>query len=113
MLYDASKKSVGLAYFFAFFLGALGIHCFYVGKKWRGLIELTLAILGWLSLSHAMLSWQGEHFYYAGFFLLTLGIMWLYDLFTLHRSIEKKNLEIINKLSGDFRPLNSSMSNPS
>jgi TM2 domain-containing membrane protein YozV len=61
----ANQKSVGTAYVLWFFLGALGVHQFYLGKTVRGVTYLFT--LGWL------------------------GIGLLIDLFTLPSQVRKAN----------------------
>lgn len=46
MMYDAQKKSVGVAYLLWFFVGYLGGHRFYVGKTGTAIIQLLLSIVG-------------------------------------------------------------------
>ena len=50
MLFEANKKSVGVTYLLWFFLGVLGMHRFYAGKSGTGAMQLTLFILGWLTV---------------------------------------------------------------
>ncbi|MEO0089363.1 MAG: TM2 domain-containing protein [candidate division WOR-3 bacterium] len=44
---EVSDKSRLAASLFAFFLGHLGIHRFYIGKIGTGLVMLILGIIGW------------------------------------------------------------------
>ncbi|WP_042886322.1 TM2 domain-containing protein [Cupriavidus necator] len=48
MLYDAQKKSVGVAYALWFFLGMFGAHRFYAGSNAIGFGQMALSILGFL-----------------------------------------------------------------
>lgn len=45
----AAPKSKIAAALLAFFLGSFGIHNFYLGNTTRGLIQLGLYVLGWLT----------------------------------------------------------------
>ncbi|MDG2514463.1 TM2 domain-containing protein [Sphingobium yanoikuyae] len=47
MLYDANKKSVGVAYLLWFFLGGFGGHRFYLGQTGTAVAQLALLIIGW------------------------------------------------------------------
>src|SRR5262245_35606645 len=48
--FEAGKKSTALAYVFWFFFGGAGAHRFYCGKTGSAVAQLTLSILGWLTL---------------------------------------------------------------
>lgn len=49
MMYDANKKSQGVAYLLCFFLGGFGAHRFYLGSTGAGVVQLILWVLGWLT----------------------------------------------------------------
>lgn len=60
-------KSVGAAYVLWFFLGALGVHHFYLGRNGQGLTYLLLTVvLGWIGIG-----------------LVIVGIALLVDLFLI------------------------------
>jgi TM2 domain-containing membrane protein YozV len=44
MMYDANKKSTGLAYLFWFFFGSFGVHRFYAGRRASAAVMLILTI---------------------------------------------------------------------
>lgn len=46
MLYDAQKKSVGVAYLLWVFLGGFGAHRFYLGQSGTGAAMLILCLVG-------------------------------------------------------------------
>lgn len=46
MAYDARKKSTLLAYLLWFFLGGFGIHRFYLGHIFTGLMMFALTVIG-------------------------------------------------------------------
>lgn len=52
MVFEANRKSVGVAYLLWLFLGALGAHRFYAGATKTAIAQLVLAIsvVGWLVL---------------------------------------------------------------
>ena len=52
MVFEANRKSVGVAYLLWLFLGAFGVHRFYAGSTKTGVEQLLLAlsIVGWLVL---------------------------------------------------------------
>jgi TM2 domain-containing membrane protein YozV len=49
MMYDANKKSQGVAYLLCIFLGGFGAHRFYLGSTGPAVIQLTLWLLGWIT----------------------------------------------------------------
>jgi len=90
MIYDANKRSVGVAYLLWFFLGGLGGHRFYVGKTGSAVAILVLTGLG------ILLSFVG-----VGVFLLAVvGIWVLVDAFLIPGWIRAKNTLLAASLSG-------------
>ena len=47
MLYDASKKSTGVAYLLWFFLGMAGGHRFYIGRTFSAIAMLIIFLISW------------------------------------------------------------------
>lgn len=45
----AQQKSWVVAVLLAFFLGTLGLHNFYLGNTGRGVAQLSLTVLGWVT----------------------------------------------------------------
>ncbi len=52
MVFEANRKSVGVAYLLWLFLGSFGAHRFYSGRTKSGLAQLVLllSVVGWLVL---------------------------------------------------------------
>ncbi len=99
---ERREKSVGLTYALWFFLGYLGIHKFYLGKIWQGLLYIVgpaVAIFflfaGFMtSLANEELS-GGEFSIVIGLMgLITYGIWWLVDLFTIPGQVNTCNEDI-------------------
>jgi TM2 domain-containing membrane protein YozV len=89
MMYDANKRSVGVAYLLWFFLGWLGGHRFYAGKKLSGFMQLALNVIAWCTL-----------FIYIGtFFFAVLGIWVLIDAFLIPGWIRDTNTKLATSLS--------------
>jgi TM2 domain-containing membrane protein YozV len=84
MMYDANKKSVGASYLLWFFLGYFGAHRFYLGRTGSGLVQLLLALVGWLP-------------YLAGWAILFLW--WVVDAFLIPGIATKANIQIADRYS--------------
>ncbi len=52
MVFEANRKSVGVAYLLWFFLGSFGAHRFYSGRTKSALaqVALLISVVGWLVL---------------------------------------------------------------
>ncbi len=88
MLYDANKKSTGLAYAFWFFLGGFGAHRFYLGRTGSAVVLLILTVL-------TLLTW------WFGLGLVTgvvVGIWALIDAFLIPGMAREFNNNLIAKL---------------
>ena len=82
-------KSAGVAYLLWFFLGTLGVHRFYLGRKGSGLVRLHLTIVGWLTIVFVI-----------GFFLLALMGIWLFvDLFLIPGMVMKQKDDVRARLT--------------
>ena len=80
------SKSTGLAYVLWFFLGAIGVHRFYLGRGGSGFAMLALFVVGLLTAAAGI-----------GFvFLAVLGIWALVDLFLIPGMV-RRNQEIIRQ----------------
>ncbi|MCA0977357.1 TM2 domain-containing protein [Qipengyuania flava] len=84
MMYDANRKSTGVAYLLAIFLGGLGAHRFYLGYPGTAAVQLVLWVLGWPT---------------AGLFWIPLGIWILIDLFLIPGMARQKNMAIAEKFA--------------
>ncbi len=79
MMYDANKKSTGVAYLLWIFLGGFGAHRFYLGETGTAVAQLLLLLFGWLPL-------------FIGWFVL--GIWLLVDLFLIPGIARDKNMRL-------------------
>jgi TM2 domain-containing membrane protein YozV len=95
MLYDANKKSTGVAYLLWLFLGCLGGHRFYAGKTGSAVAQLLLSLAGWLLI-------------FIGIGLLPLivvGVWVLIDAFLIPGWVRNTNTKLATALSaGDTAP---------
>ncbi len=83
MVFDAKRKSVGVAYLLWIVLAPFGAHRFYAGKKGSGIAQMALlfSLIGWIVL-----------------------IPWLLvDLALIPGMINEKNMETIDELNGRSR----------
>jgi TM2 domain-containing membrane protein YozV len=90
MRYDASKKSLLIAYLIWFFLGGLGVHRFYLGDSRSGGIILGCAV-GAIALGLAI------HPFF-GILWAVVGVWLLVDLFLMPGLVRKANNELIDRL---------------
>jgi TM2 domain-containing membrane protein YozV len=89
MMYDAQKKTLGVAYLLWFFLGSLGGHRFYAGKTGTAIAQLLLTIAGGCTM-----------FVGIGFvFLGCVGVWVLIDAFLLPGIIRTFNLSLASQFS--------------
>ena len=84
MRYDAAKKSVGVAYLLWFFVGAFGVHRFYLGQWRTGLLMLACTVLAWVTL---------------GLSALITGLILIIDLFTIPGKVARHNERLIASLA--------------
>lgn len=90
MLYDANRKSAGVAYLLAIFLGGFGAHRFYLGEKGTAITQLILTIVGWLTVIIVV-----------GLFLLAaVGIWLIVDLFLIPGIVRDKNMRLADSITG-------------
>jgi len=89
MIYDAHRKSVGVAYLLWFFLGSLGIHRFYLKQTGTAVVQLLLAVAGWLTI------WIAIGLLPFGI----LGIWLLVDLFLIPGMAREHNLRLADHLT--------------
>jgi TM2 domain-containing membrane protein YozV len=84
MMYDANRKSVGVAYLLWFFLGGFGAHRFYLGQTGTAVAQLLLLLLGWLPL-------------FAGW--IVLGVWLFIDLFLIPGVAREENMRLADRLT--------------
>lgn len=84
MIYDANRKSAGVAFLLWFFVGGLGGHRFYLGRTGSAIAQLLLGLLGWLPL---FLGW------------IALGIWLIVDLFLISQMVTEENMKVVNRLT--------------
>ena len=58
-VYEAGRKSAGLAYLLWFFLGTFGVHRFYLKRTASGWIQFVVHVSGWALL--VLGAWQAGH----------------------------------------------------
>lgn len=88
MMYDAQKKSLGVAYLLWFFLGTLGAHRFYVGRTVTAIVQLLTTLVGACTVALGV-----------GFFLLACVGLWvLLDAFLLPGIVRGYNVALANRL---------------
>ncbi len=89
MLFEANRKSVGVAYLLWLFFGWLGGHRFYAGHTGSAVAQLMLSIVGWAT------AWLG-----VGFLLLApLSIWLLVDAFLIPGWIRNRNTLLAMQLT--------------
>lgn len=84
MMYDANRKSTGVAYLLCIFLGGFGAHRFYLGRTGSTVAQLALGLVGWVT---AFLTW------------IPLGIWLLVDLFLIPGIAREQNMALADKFS--------------
>ena len=89
MRYDAGKKSAGIAYLLWFFLGWLGVHRFYLGRLFSGVLMLLLS-----AVSTVLTIVVIGHF---GLFLV--GVWWLVDALLIPGMTRAYNERLIARLT--------------
>lgn len=86
---ELKKKSMVVAYLFAFFLGIFGAHRFYVGKTGTAVAQLVLTLLGIITM-----------FIYVGFLLIWIVGIWVFiDYFLLYGYVKRLNEDIERRSS--------------
>jgi TM2 domain-containing membrane protein YozV len=91
MRYDANKKSLIVAYLLWFFLGWFGLHRFYLGKIFSGVVLLLL----WLACASLTLLTLG-----IGYISFLIPALWLFvDAFLIPVIVRRYNNELIDTIS--------------
>ena len=93
MLYEAQKKSSGVAYLWWFLLGFLGAHRFYLKRPGSGIAQAIANIGGtWLAFRD-----MGNT---AGWVLAVIGGLWvLVDMFLIPGMVRANNTALAQRLS--------------
>lgn len=84
MMYDANRKSTGVAYLLCIFLGGFGAHRFYLGQTGTGVAQLILGLLGWVTF---FFTW------------IPLGIWLIVDLFLIPGIARGENMALADKFA--------------
>ena len=84
MAFEASKKSIALAYVLWACLGLAGVHRFYLGNTASGAAMLALFIVGWFTFV----------FVVGIVVLIILAIWWLVDAFLIPHLTNTKNIQL-------------------
>lgn len=90
LLFEANRKSVGVAYLLWFFLGGFGGHRFYAGKTGTAVAQLLLSLFGWGTIWAMGLGLL---------FLIPWGIWVLVDAFLIPGWIRNHNVLLAHSLS--------------
>jgi TM2 domain-containing membrane protein YozV len=90
MLFEANKKSAGVAYLLWLFFGGIGAHRFYAGKIKTGAVILLLTVLG---IATAFIG-------VGLIFIVVVGLWVLIDAFLIPGWIRNYNTNLITKLGG-------------
>ena len=85
MMYDANRKSTGVAYLLWFFVGLFGAHRFYLGVTGTAVFQLILGLLGFVTF---FVAW------------IPLGIWLFVDLFLIPGIARDKNMALADKFGG-------------
>jgi TM2 domain-containing membrane protein YozV len=89
MMYDANRKSVGVAYLLWFFTGGLGGHRFYLGQTGTAIAQLILFIVGWITVIIGV-----------GLALLAVDGIWvLVDAFLIPGIAREQNMRLADRLT--------------
>lgn len=89
MLYDATKKSLLVAYLLWWFLGFVGAHRFYLGRTGSAVLMLLLSAVSWV-LTFVLVGFLG---------LALIGLWWLIDALLIPGMVRRDNLRLIGRLS--------------
>lgn len=95
MVYDAKKKSKGVAYVLWLFLGGIGAHRFYTARIGTGIAYLVMQIGGWLTMATGL----------GAFLFLAVGIWWVIDAFLIPGMIRQNNLMLAAELTDGAQSL--------
>jgi TM2 domain-containing membrane protein YozV len=86
--FEVKKKSAAVAYLLLIFLGTLGIHRFYLGRKNSAITQLVLTVVGWIT-----------SFFFVGLIFLAAVWIWLVvDLFITAGIVREENERIESEI---------------
>jgi TM2 domain-containing membrane protein YozV len=98
MMFEANKKSVGVAYVLWLFFGCFGGHRFYAGKTGSAIAQVLLVLIGWLTLVIGV-----------GALLLVGLIVWVFvDAFLIPGWIRNLNSLLAKQMGHRKEPFQSS-----
>lgn len=96
------QKSMVLAYVAWFFLGALGVHRFYLGRHGSGLVVLGLSVVGWMFL---LAGGDGGGIGAIGLLMLAaVGIWMLADLFMIPGMVDRHRAGLRAQFAARLQP---------
>lgn len=84
MMYDANRKSTGVAYLLCLLFGGFGAHRFYLGHNTTGAVQLVLWLCGWVTFFAA---W------------IPLGIWIFVDLFLIPGMARQFNMRLADNFA--------------
>jgi TM2 domain-containing membrane protein YozV len=87
-MFEASRKSAGVAYLLWFFLGGTGAHRFYLGQSGTGACQLIFLVVGIVTSILVV----------GMFLLIALGIWVLVDAFLIPGLVQDYNLKLADRL---------------
>jgi|GEM_PF-837867 TM2 domain-containing membrane protein YozV len=98
------KKDTLTAYIFLVFFWFIGLHKFYLGKNTEGVIFLSLPVLSSVFTIFGFFM-VNDLFFYSGLVLAGgFALVFIFDLFTLWKQVEKANeriyRDIFEKITG-------------
>lgn len=85
MIYDANKKSTGVAYLLWFFTGGIGGHRFYMGKTGSAVGMLIITVLSLITLAAVI----------GAFGLIAIAIWAIVDAFLIPGWVTEHNNRLI------------------
>ena len=89
LMYEANKKSTGVAYVLWFFLGLFGAHRFYIGETGTGAAMLIITLCS-IVLKFVLI----------GFLTIFITIIWWFvDLFLIPSLVSRRNNQLAARLN--------------
>lgn len=88
MQYDASKKSVGVAYALWFFFGMFGAHRFYLSQSGTAAAILVITVFSFFLMIVGI-----------GFFTIWIAVVWVFvDLFLIPGMTQRYNTDLASRI---------------